>query len=164
MHRRLKFTMVGHWGFPSFAIGPPKSVRTGPRRPDAPDHVEWLMPSQRPRRPPPFQRSSRIASSYQTIDLSLFQFRGISCSSVRKSLVSPVPFETAEWLTRRNHAPDHAERQAAVSNIRHQRICDRGNLPNHPSKKTRGGQEYVRSRSNQVDSIGRCILFDIYPS
>ena len=39
MHRRLKFTMVGHWPLPLFAISPPKTFRPWPLRHGAPDHV-----------------------------------------------------------------------------------------------------------------------------
>jgi hypothetical protein len=117
MHRRLKFTMAGHWIFPSFAIGPPKPVRTWPFRHGAPDHVEWLMPSPLPSRPSLSQRSSYIEPSCQTIDLSLFQYRDISCRTVCASLVSPGPFTTAKLSSRHHDAPDHAAGQPSMFNI-----------------------------------------------
>jgi len=40
--------MVGHWTFPSFAIGPPKTIRTWPLRHVAPNHLEWPAPSTQP--------------------------------------------------------------------------------------------------------------------
>jgi hypothetical protein len=78
----------------------------------APDHVEWLRPSQPPSRPSLSQHSSCIAPSYQTIDHSLFQYRGISYSSVRESLVSPGPFTTPKSSLRHHDAPEHATGQS----------------------------------------------------
>lgn len=91
-----------------------ESDRTWPLRHGAPDHVDWPTPSPQPSLPSLSQRSSCIASSYQTIDPSPFQFRGISCSSVKKSFVSPGPFTTSKWPLRYYDAPEHAAGQSSI--------------------------------------------------
>jgi len=64
---------------------------------------------------------------------------------------------------RRHHAPDHAERQAAMTNSKNPKIYGCGSLSNHRSKQTLGWRPNARSGRNQVDSLWSRILFDIYP-
>jgi hypothetical protein len=99
MQRRLKFTMVGHWAFPSFAIGPPKTIRTCPYRHNAPEEAE----GQHARDAPPEHRigSNRIDLTPQSI--SCVHFRDESSDQKRGR--DPHPLMVSRTPTEKAPAP-----------------------------------------------------------